>query len=331
MENLQPPKPIQITSGEGAENRKAWQRWRESFETYLIASGADGKPEKVKKAILLFAIGEEGRRIRKTMTGIVDEVGDTETSCATLLDKFDAHFVEKTNVTFERHIFKGVKQNSRKFNEFITELREQAAKCNFGDKTDENIIDQVIFGLDSNKLRRKLFDVSGTCTLDNVVDTCRKWELLQEQLNIMQNRGATTSRTDSGETAHTDAVTRGRSRGRVRGRGSHRGSSVGRGRPTYSRSGDDTSQARTEHAQGQTQGQGRGQPSNKPRCYRCNTLHPKGQCLAWGKRCAKCNAMGHFAVCCASKKVFNVETQELNDVSGQPHETDDYLFQNMYD
>ncbi len=314
MENLQPPKPLQITSGEGAENRKAWQRWREAFEIYLIASGASEKSEKVKRACLLFAIGEEGRRIKKTMTGIVEE-GDHETSCDALLEKFEEHFVEKTNQTFERHLFKCIKQNGRKFNEFITELREQAAKCSFQDKMDENIIDQIIFGLDSDELRRKLFDVSGVDTLDTVVNKCRKWELLQEQLNVMQNK----STTDETESMH--AIGRGRAPFRGSGRGRRGSSSAGSRVPSASV--QTFQQTQSADVQQNQSGQ-----NTRLKCYRCNTHHPRGQCLAWGKRCAKCHGMGHFAVCCKTRVVHNVGNDD--EMSTGASVSQESGFQNMY-
>ena len=58
---------------------------------------------------------EEGRHIRKTMTGVIDE-GDKETSCEDLLKTFVVYFVEKTKMLDWRETFKCIKRNAWKFN-----------------------------------------------------------------------------------------------------------------------------------------------------------------------------------------------------------------------
>lgn len=297
MEILQPPKPLQITSGEISENHKAWVKWKENFEMYMLASGADVKEDKIKKALLLYSIGEEGRRIKKTMQDIVEE-GQNQTTYNQLMTKFDEHFVEKTNVTFERHLFRNLKQGGKKFSEFITELREQAAKCNFEGTKDEHLRDQIIFGIDSMQLRRKIFDLPNRDSLSDVIEACRKWEMLTQQLKDMQGKSVSENTGQSTETS-AHAVNSARRGGAVPKRGRST-SSRGRGKsnPRYNKSSTTTNS------------EGHGQ--SRPRCYRCNTYHDKGQCRAWGKRCNKCNGMGHFEVCCTSKKVFNVSSQEID-------------------
>lgn len=43
------------------------------------------------------------------------------------------------------------------------------------------------------------------------------------------------------------------------------------------------------------------------KCQRCDTQHERRACLACGKTCHKCNAKGHFATCCRTKRAVAEE------------------------
>lgn len=59
MQQFKIPSPLVLTGNLG-EN---WRRWEQRFQIYMTASGAEGKVEKIKVAILLHAQGEEALEV----------------------------------------------------------------------------------------------------------------------------------------------------------------------------------------------------------------------------------------------------------------------------
>ena len=62
MDQLKPPEKL-LFEGNLAEK---WRKWKQGFELYCIASGADKKSEKLQAALLLHVIGEEAREVYNT-------------------------------------------------------------------------------------------------------------------------------------------------------------------------------------------------------------------------------------------------------------------------
>lgn len=63
-------------------------------------------------------------------------------------------FAPQKNESYERHVFRSMNQeDSETVDQFIIRLRQQAKNCGFGDRTDENVRDQVIHACRSTKLR----------------------------------------------------------------------------------------------------------------------------------------------------------------------------------
>ena len=48
-------------------------------------------------------------------------------------------------------------------------------------------------------------------------------------------------------------------------------------------------------------------------CGNCGLIHPKGQCLSYGKQCNKCQKMNHYARMCRSSKSVDSCRQEKSD------------------
>lgn len=96
--------PMRMT-GNVAEN---WQIWRSRFENYLKASEVIKKPQETQCAQLHY-IGKEGLKINKTFTLTKSEMD----KLLILVQKFEAHFLPKENLTYERYIFFTMRQKSR--------------------------------------------------------------------------------------------------------------------------------------------------------------------------------------------------------------------------
>lgn len=59
MEGLHPPPILQLT-GNVAEN---WRKFRQRFDLYLAAIGAEEKSEKMKASMFLHVVGEEALEV----------------------------------------------------------------------------------------------------------------------------------------------------------------------------------------------------------------------------------------------------------------------------
>ena len=320
MEHLQPPKSMDLSLGDGAANATTWKQWRETFEVYMSASGLDEKTEKVKKSVMLLSIGDEGRKIKKTMTDVVDEVGDNETSYEDLVKKFDVHFIGKTNVTFERHLFRKITQGSRKFGIFLTEVQTQAAKCKFEGQFEGQICDQIIFGVKGDELRKRLLGAIPEGNLDKIINMCKHWEVVGEQLNKMKEPESSTVQAVQSQKGTRDPEPSYRYAGRGRGcygRPNYRGQYRGRGRPNYGRM-DNPQQDTAPRSEASDSYQ------RRSKCPRCDTSHGYKNCPAWNKRCAKCQGLGHFTICCRTKNYSNTHQVRYTDYD---YETEPYDYE----
>ncbi|CAB4015900.1 Hypothetical predicted protein [Paramuricea clavata] len=92
MEHMKPMGPLKM-DGNVAEN---WRKWRQRWNLYAKASGADGK----------------------------DELRDS---------KFESYCTPRKNTTYERYIFNTCVQNGRKLNAFILDLRNKAKTVGKGE------------------------------------------------------------------------------------------------------------------------------------------------------------------------------------------------------
>ena len=135
--------PKQIFSGNLSEN---WLRWKKEFGFYLTATEANSKPDAVKTSRLLTALGKKGREVYYTFTF----TDDTEAmNYDTVLQKFDAYFAPKKNITYLRCN----QLQGQSIDDFVTELKSRAAHCEFQTLKDSLIKDKLVIGVNDKKCR----------------------------------------------------------------------------------------------------------------------------------------------------------------------------------
>uniref|UniRef100_T1HR75 Retrotransposon gag domain-containing protein n=1 Tax=Rhodnius prolixus TaxID=13249 RepID=T1HR75_RHOPR len=77
------------------------------------------------------------------------------------IEALEEHFQPKVNVTYERHVFRGMRQEREEnMNNFIARLRKQAQNCDFQKQVEDQIKDQVISACYSSELRREFLHKS---------------------------------------------------------------------------------------------------------------------------------------------------------------------------
>jgi HD superfamily phosphohydrolase YqeK len=90
-EHMKPMGPLKM-DGNVAEN---WRKWRQRWNLYAIASGADEKDEEIQCAIFLHTIGEEALEIYDTFNFTETEQDKIEP----LIQKFESYCTPRKNTT----------------------------------------------------------------------------------------------------------------------------------------------------------------------------------------------------------------------------------------
>lgn len=104
-----------------------------------------------------------------------------------VVERLNNFFAPKRNATFERHIFRKMKQEPQeKINIFEIRLRTQAERCDFGDQMEDNIKDQVTETCTSDLLRRKILE-RGSDNLHEILKMAKVIESVSEQQVIFKN------------------------------------------------------------------------------------------------------------------------------------------------
>ena len=96
MASSQVPLPDRLDSKKPEE----WKRWIERLECCPIAAGFDAKEEKVQIYTLVFAMGGNANEIFKSF-----QLTEEDQVYETVKQRFETHFVGRTNVFFERPRF----------------------------------------------------------------------------------------------------------------------------------------------------------------------------------------------------------------------------------
>lgn len=144
---ISPPNPILINEGDAMVNFKFFKT---QWSNFVTASGLDKSTEKVKKATLLTAIGEECLRMYQNLP-LTDADNETADS---LLKAIETHLTPTVNIRYERALFNVAKQNDdESYDAYINRLRGLIKKCDYGQLEDDLLLDKIIYSVKSVTLR----------------------------------------------------------------------------------------------------------------------------------------------------------------------------------
>lgn len=178
-----PPRDLLVS-----DNPKDFEEWLESFENYLtvIEIGKTDPLTSVQKhALALNCIGMEATKIISGLT--YDKVKSPYDSLVKALKSF---FIPKANLTYERYRFRRLTQED-KIMTFVNELHCVGKKCDFANDSidsiyNQNIRDQLILGLSSDELRKRLL-AENALTLDKTIHICLAHESGTEKAEIIRS------------------------------------------------------------------------------------------------------------------------------------------------
>ena len=189
-----------------------WTKWVRRFERFRKASGLEEKDEEVQVNTLIYAMGDDADDILRSFRLSAADSKKYDTVKA----KFDAHFVKRRNVIYERAKFNLRRQgDGESVDSFITALYGLAEYCGYGNLHDDMIRDNIVVGIRDSSLAEKL-QLDSELTLTKAVTLVRQAEAVKQQQPLLrgQNRPAGVKKFDT----LVGAVLKGRS-GYGRGKG----------------------------------------------------------------------------------------------------------------
>lgn len=271
METVGAPKCMDVT-GNLAVN---WKKWRQGFELYMVASGANTKEEPIKVALLLHLVGEDAVQIYNTL----DMTTAERASYSTTMEKMQNYFVPKTNISVESYKFNvRVQGPSETFDNFVADLRKLSASCEFGSLRDRLIMDKIVQGVYDQQLKTSLLREQ-SLTLEKAINMGRAAEQTKDQMKTMNSE------------VEINAVQRNKNPSKYQ---PNKASTLGK------KKGGENKAATTQKTENS---------DYKKSCGRCGYEHGK-VCPAIGQVCLKCGKKDHFAKMCRIKKVNEVVEEE---------------------
>ncbi|XP_073966940.1 uncharacterized protein [Choristoneura fumiferana] len=285
MDMLKPPPPLNLSA---SNIKQAFIDWKQKFQLYFIASGAEGKlKDEQQCALLLHSVGDEGLAVYNTLEN------KESLKFKDILEKLEAHCSPPSNETYNRHVFFSRKQKvGETFEDFVTSLKKLSMECNFEKLKDGLVRDQIILGLLDDDLKENLLRIQDL-NLEKCIHRCRAAETTKTQMDNIKNKekleigkiGAENTRRMKKEDQQWENKERGRSISR---------------QPSGTRQ---PSSARQPSSTRQPASRGRQPPwrNNKKACGKCGRQHQYRNCPAFNKKCIICGRYNHFAAMCLNK------------------------------
>ena len=257
-----------------------WLKWIRRFERFRKASGLEEKAEEAQVNTLIYTMGDDADDIVRSFR--LSEEDSTKYSVVRA--KFDAHFVKRRNVIYERAKFNLRRQEEGEpVDSFITALYGLAEHCGYGDLHDEMIRDRIVVGIRDSSIAVKL-QLDAELTLSKAVTLVRQAEAVKQQQPLLRGEGHVAG-AKKPDTA-VGAVIGGR-------RGQSKSKQGFRAKQRSDKPGFFASK----------------QPAKVTTCSRCGKSppHDRQQCPARDAVCHKCAKRGHFqSVCRSTAKVGEV-------------------------
>ena len=187
------------------------------------------------------------------------------------MEKFDAYCTPKKNITYERYIFNTrVQQANETVDQYVTELKNIATTCDYGELREGLIRDRIVIGISDATLRARLL-CETDLDLAKATQMCRADEISKQQLKTLAGPN---------EFTRINEVRYGDSRKRT----------------TYKKKIHD----KVNHPE----------PKEQSCRYCGYDAHKRGDCPARDEQCNSCRMKGHFAKVCMKKSTVHEVTAD---------------------
>lgn len=256
-----------------------WRKFKQQFQIFLTAAGFERLSETRKAALLLNCIGVEAQDL---YINILKKDEGTQ-KYDQVLKAFDDYFTPKQNEVINTFNFNNRNQEEgESFDNFYSNIKKLVKNCNFKDFEDRMLRDRIVMGIKDRNLQQKLLEISDL-TLDKAVNRCRAAELSREHVKIIQKLDESP--------LSVDTIT------------NHQARNTTKLEAKYNNNFNNNRQFSNNNFS-----------KNYYHCLKCNREHGPRQCPAYGKTCAKCLKLNHFASGCRNKKVQDLEKIDHIDI-----------------
>jgi hypothetical protein len=173
-----------------------WDRYVEEYNYFLTFQGI--KDDDQKRCGLLHVAGQQVLDAYKSLENNPQKEESDGSGGKTMVDspkdkyedvvrKLHTYFNPKKNIIFEGHVFRNLKQfDGEKTVEFVTRLRMAARFCEFGERTEREIIGQIAQNGSAEWLSRKILEQEKEPTLEAVIAMATAKELSSAQSKEMR-------------------------------------------------------------------------------------------------------------------------------------------------
>ena len=129
-----------------------WQAYAERLSQYFIANDVEDATK--QRAILLSVCGAKTYKLVKSL---VSPQRPTDKTYAELVETLNNHHNPAPAITVSRFKFNSrVRQSNENVAMFISELRQLATKCDFGNSLEEMLRDRIVIGVNDPNIQRRL-------------------------------------------------------------------------------------------------------------------------------------------------------------------------------
>lgn len=198
---------------------KDWKNWLRGFEIFVEANKVNDPADKLN-----WMLHYAGPKVQSVFYSLPEPTENEEMAIEQMnrgplatgyvkfntdvyddaILKLNGFFEPKQNVSYERHVFRQLKQNTNeRIDMFLMRLREQAERCEFGDQIDGNIRDQITIGCASNILRRKMLE-RGDKPLAKLIQMAQTIEIIHKQQLSLGKQSTMHTDVNKNETKESD-------------------------------------------------------------------------------------------------------------------------------
>ena len=154
---------------------------------FCLTAMMRGKTEEEKYSVFLFLIGEQGRdntiEWDKKVNAQGNQAEKDDITVKKFFKRFEEYCLPKKNLVVERKKFFWKNQHYHEtFDQFMTELRNLASTCEFGDLYENLLLYKVVDGIRSEKIRHVLLRKGVEMTLEKAINICRTEEITKMQM-----------------------------------------------------------------------------------------------------------------------------------------------------
>lgn len=176
------------TKVDAQDLRREWEEWHRAFELFVQLRNIETQYEKM---VTMLSMGGRGlQRIFYNLRPVAEEIIPDPVKVPLMppevpeydnaVKRLEKFFVGKRNERVELEVFRSLRQTSEEsFNNFILRLRDQAARCEFSEREETELLQQITMGARDEKVRDK--GLENVMSLDEVINYAMNREVLLKQ------------------------------------------------------------------------------------------------------------------------------------------------------